>query len=263
MSRIDRMSRGRKTLLSLLLVGVVGTVASIGTYSAFSATTVNPGDSFAAGTVVISDNDANAAMYTITGAKPNDVVTRCIRVTYTGSLPATGAAVHDDADQRVRSVRHVVDRQGHHARRDHVPELHGLHARRRPEHLHGHAVELRHRQDELRDRRSGQPGCRRPVGQQRHRRVPLHADDAGQRPGGRRVVGQCTASRGRRRTSRRLGSTGRVAHATRPGSTQARRFDQVVGRDDERGTARTRSSGSTRACGSSGSCSASRSPRAS
>ena len=67
---------------------MVGTVASIGTYSAFSATTVNAGDSFAAGTVVISDDDANAAMYTITGAKPNDVVTRCIRVTYTGSLPA-------------------------------------------------------------------------------------------------------------------------------------------------------------------------------
>ena len=88
MSKINRMSRGRKTLLSLLLVGVVGTVASIGTYSAFSATTVNPGDSFAAGTVVISDNDANAAMYTVVGAKPNDVVTRCIRVTYTGSLPA-------------------------------------------------------------------------------------------------------------------------------------------------------------------------------
>ena len=56
----DRMGRGRKTLLSLLLVGVVGTVASIGTYSAFSATTANPGDSFAAGTVVIADNDANA-----------------------------------------------------------------------------------------------------------------------------------------------------------------------------------------------------------
>ena len=88
MSRVHRMSKGRKALLSLLLIGVVGTVASIGTYSAFSATTVNPGDSFAAGTVVISDNDANAALYTITGAKPNDVVTRCIRVTYTGSLPS-------------------------------------------------------------------------------------------------------------------------------------------------------------------------------
>ena len=45
MSRIHRMSRGRKALLSLLLVGVIGTVAGIGTYSAFSATTVNPGDS--------------------------------------------------------------------------------------------------------------------------------------------------------------------------------------------------------------------------
>ena len=88
MDRIHRMSRGRKTLLSLLLVGALGAVAGIGTFSAFSATTVNAGDSFAAGTVVISDDDANAAMYTITGAKPNDVVTRCIRVTYTGSLPA-------------------------------------------------------------------------------------------------------------------------------------------------------------------------------
>ena len=88
MNTIHRMSRGRKALLSLLLIGAVGTVASIGTYSAFSATTVNPGNTFAAGTVVISDNDANSAMYTITGAKPNDVVTRCIRVTYTGSLPA-------------------------------------------------------------------------------------------------------------------------------------------------------------------------------
>ena len=88
MSRIDRTSRGRKTLLTLLLLGGIGAVVSVGTYSAFSATTVNPGNTFAAGTVVLTDNDANAAMYTITNAKPNDVVTRCIRVTYTGSLPA-------------------------------------------------------------------------------------------------------------------------------------------------------------------------------
>lgn len=83
------MSRGRKALLSLLLVGAIGTVAGIGTYSAFSATTVNPGNSFAAGTVVISDNDANVAMYTIANAAPTVAVTRCIRVTYTGSLPST------------------------------------------------------------------------------------------------------------------------------------------------------------------------------
>ena len=89
MSRIHRMSRGRKALLSLLLVGVIGTVAGVGTYSAFSATTVNPGNTFAAGTVVISDNDANAAMYSIANATPTVAVTRCIRVTYTGTLPST------------------------------------------------------------------------------------------------------------------------------------------------------------------------------
>ena len=89
MSRIHGMSRGRKALLSLLLVGVIGTVTGIGTYSAFSATTVNPGNSFAAGTVVISDNDANAAMYTIANATPTVAVTRCIRVSYTGTLPST------------------------------------------------------------------------------------------------------------------------------------------------------------------------------
>lgn len=89
MERIHRMSRGRKTLLSLLLVGAVATVAGIGTFSAFSATTVNAGNTFDAGTVVISDNDAGTAMYNVSGAKPNDVVVRCIRVTYTGSLPST------------------------------------------------------------------------------------------------------------------------------------------------------------------------------
>jgi hypothetical protein len=89
MDRIHRMSRGRKTLLSLLLVGALGAVAGIGTYSAFSATTVNAGNTFDAGTVVLTDNDANTAMYNITDAKPNDVVVRCIRVTYSGTLPST------------------------------------------------------------------------------------------------------------------------------------------------------------------------------
>jgi hypothetical protein len=89
MDRIHRMSRGRKALLTLLLVGVVGTVAGIGTFSAFSATTVNPGNVFAAGTVSISDNGAGVAMYNITNATPSTPVVRCITVTYTGSLPAS------------------------------------------------------------------------------------------------------------------------------------------------------------------------------
>ncbi len=82
------MSKTRKTLLTLLIVGVIGALAGIGTFSAFSSTTDNSGNSFAAGTVYISDNDAGSAMYTVTNRKPGDVVQRCILLTYTGTLAA-------------------------------------------------------------------------------------------------------------------------------------------------------------------------------
>ena len=52
----------------------------------FSATTQNAGNEISTGTVAISDNDAGSALYNITGAKPGDTVSRCIRTTYTGSL---------------------------------------------------------------------------------------------------------------------------------------------------------------------------------
>jgi hypothetical protein len=81
-------SIGRKLLLTALVIGVVGTVASVGVFSAFSSTTANSGNSFAAGTVYVSDNDAGAAMYTVSNKKPGDVVTQCIKVTYTGTLAA-------------------------------------------------------------------------------------------------------------------------------------------------------------------------------
>ena len=89
MDRIHRMSRGRKTLLSLLLVGALGAVAGVGTFSAFSATTSNDANFFNAGTVSISDNDAGGWMYQIPAATPGVAVERCIQVTYTGSLDST------------------------------------------------------------------------------------------------------------------------------------------------------------------------------
>lgn len=83
------MSKTRKTLVTLLVLGVVGTLAGVGTFSAFSSTTDNTGNTFAAGTVYIADNDAGSAMYNVTGQRPLDVTTKCIRLTYTGSLAAT------------------------------------------------------------------------------------------------------------------------------------------------------------------------------
>jgi len=83
------MSTARKLLLTALVLGALGGAAGLGAYSAFSGTTSNPGDSFQAGTVTIGDNDAGQALYSVANQKPGDFAEHCIKVTYTGSLPAT------------------------------------------------------------------------------------------------------------------------------------------------------------------------------
>ena len=82
------MRRLRAVLATVLIVGAVGLVAGAGTFAAFSATSVNAGNTFAAGTVALSDNDAGSSMYGVANRVPGDSVTTCIRVTYTGSLAA-------------------------------------------------------------------------------------------------------------------------------------------------------------------------------
>ena len=83
-----RARRGWKAALSLLVVGLLG-IALAGTWSAFSATTDNEGNTFSAGTVTLSDNDAGSAIFTLSGAAPGNSDTGCITVSYTGSLPST------------------------------------------------------------------------------------------------------------------------------------------------------------------------------
>jgi hypothetical protein len=77
-----------KVLLTALCVGALGSFAAMGVFGAFSSTTTNAGNTITAGTVAIADNDAGAAMYSITAAKPGESVSKCIKVTYTGSLDA-------------------------------------------------------------------------------------------------------------------------------------------------------------------------------
>lgn len=80
------LDRTRKLLLSALVVAVLGSLAAFGVFAAFSSTTTNSGNSFAAGTVTIGDNDAGSALYNVSNRKPGDTVTSCIRVTYSGTL---------------------------------------------------------------------------------------------------------------------------------------------------------------------------------
>jgi hypothetical protein len=79
----------RKGLLSALVIGALGGAASLGVLAAFSATTSNSGNEIVTGTVNVADNDNGAAVYNATGMRPGEAITRCIRVTYTGNLPAT------------------------------------------------------------------------------------------------------------------------------------------------------------------------------
>lgn len=82
------MKTTTKVLLTALCVGALGSLAAMGVFGAFSATTTNAGNTITAGTVSIADNDAGAAMYSISNAKPGESVSKCIKVTYTGSLDA-------------------------------------------------------------------------------------------------------------------------------------------------------------------------------
>jgi predicted ribosomally synthesized peptide with SipW-like signal peptide len=83
------MAKTRKILLTLVIVGAAGALASVGVFSAFSSTTTNSGNDFAAGTVTIGDNDGGTAAYNVTNGKPGSTQERCIKVTYSGSLPST------------------------------------------------------------------------------------------------------------------------------------------------------------------------------
>lgn len=58
-------------------------------HSAFNATTSNGSNSWSGGTVSLSDDDSGSAMFSATGLKPNDTASKCILVTYGGSLAAS------------------------------------------------------------------------------------------------------------------------------------------------------------------------------
>ena len=79
----------RKLLGSAVVLGLIGVVAGVGTFSAFTATTANAGNTFAAGTVVLGDNDSNGAIFTMSGLKPGSTDSGCIEVAYTGTLAST------------------------------------------------------------------------------------------------------------------------------------------------------------------------------
>ena len=83
------MSKKHKLLMTTLVVGLAAALGGFGVFAAFSSTTTNPGNSFAAGTVTIEDNDGDTALFTAAVKRAPGDYDRCIKVKYTGSLDAT------------------------------------------------------------------------------------------------------------------------------------------------------------------------------
>lgn len=68
-------------------LAVVGLATLTTTKAAFTATTGNAGSTFTAGSVELTDNDANSVLFTVPAMVPNRPEVKCIHVTYAG-VPA-------------------------------------------------------------------------------------------------------------------------------------------------------------------------------
>lgn len=84
----------RSLLVAAVPVGLVFSAAVVwqSTAAAFTATTDNSGNTWQTGSVVLTDNDGASALFSSVldnGLKPGSARSGCIRVDYTGSLPAS------------------------------------------------------------------------------------------------------------------------------------------------------------------------------
>ncbi len=67
-------------------LALVSTMVLRTTDAAFSAQTVNSANEFDFATIALADNDNGTVMFDVADMVPEDSITKCIRVTYTGSV---------------------------------------------------------------------------------------------------------------------------------------------------------------------------------
>jgi len=90
MERLNK--RNRRALKAAAIPAALVASALVvwqGSYAAFSATTNNASNAWAAGKVLLVDDDAGAAAFTVAGIKPGSTGAKCILVTSNGTLPGS------------------------------------------------------------------------------------------------------------------------------------------------------------------------------
>lgn len=103
----------RKRRLAIVGIALASCCAGANmTDAAFSPSTRNPSAAFASGTVEISDDDAGASLVTLSGVRPGDGASGCVKVTYTGSVPATVRLYNSSASGTLGSSVGVIVTRG-------------------------------------------------------------------------------------------------------------------------------------------------------
>lgn len=82
------------------------------TAAAFSSSTANPANALAAGTVTLADDDGGSALFTATDLRRGDASSRCVAVTYTGSLTAAVRLYVSSSSGTLPSYLDLVVEQG-------------------------------------------------------------------------------------------------------------------------------------------------------
>jgi hypothetical protein len=104
----ERAKRAVKAGAVPVAMVVSGLLVWQASYAAFSSTTQNPGDRWSAGSVELSDDDANTAMFAANGLKPGDQDSACIAVTSDGTLPAE-VKLYGEGYTTMKSLGSYVD----------------------------------------------------------------------------------------------------------------------------------------------------------
>lgn len=88
-----RSTRRSARVIRLLPIPIAllasGLLISNASYSAYSTTTSNPTNNWTTGTLSLTDDDANTAMFTATALVPGSTGTKCIAVTSASTVPTT------------------------------------------------------------------------------------------------------------------------------------------------------------------------------
>ncbi|GAA0810121.1 hypothetical protein [Spirilliplanes yamanashiensis] len=86
-----RSGRSAKVVAAAVVVGLIGSGALVwqASSAAFTASTDNANNSWTSGSVTLTDNDFGGANFNETNLKPGDTGTKCILVTYNGSVASS------------------------------------------------------------------------------------------------------------------------------------------------------------------------------